>query len=96
MASIIHNTALQFYILLQILVSLIAIGILHGFPFLCTTLIAVGCAQIQKLNAALLDTRYEYVKPRRRQKYAEDYKIAKRKMQTKLNACILHHQEIMA
>ena len=69
---------------------------MYGFLSLCTTLIAVGCAQIQKLNAALLDTRYEYVRPHRRRKYAEEYKIAKRKLQTKLNACIRHHQEIMA
>ena len=57
---------------------------------------AVGCAQIQKLNAALLDMKQEYINPHRRQEYAEDYKIAKRNLQAKLNACVRHHQEIMA
>jgi hypothetical protein len=57
---------------------------------------AVGCAQIQKLNAALLDMKQGYIKPHRRQEYAEDYKIAQRNLHTKLNACIRHHQEIMA
>ena len=70
-------------------------GTSHGFLSLCTSLIAVACAQIQKLNAALLDMKQEYIKPHLRQEYAEDYKVAKRNLQTKLNACIRHHQEII-
>jgi len=72
------------------------VGIHFGFLSLCIILMAVGCAQIQKLIAAILDMKQEYIKPHRRQEYAEDYKTAKRNLQTKLNACIRHHQEIMA
>jgi hypothetical protein len=59
-------------------------------------MIAVGCAQIQKLNATLLDMRYEYITAHSREEYEEDYKRAKTNLQTKLNVCIRHHQEIMA
>jgi hypothetical protein len=58
-------------------------------------MIAVGCAQIQKLNATLLDMRYEYNTAHRREQN-KDYKSANRKLQIKLNVCIRHHQEIMA
>jgi hypothetical protein len=59
-------------------------------------MIAVGCAQIKKLNATILDMTYEYNTAHRRQEYEEDYERAKRNLQTKLNVCIRHHQEIMA
>jgi hypothetical protein len=72
------------------------LGTTFGFLSLCSTLIAVGCTQFQKLNAVMLDMRQECTKPYHRQEDAKDHKIVNSNLQAKLNACIQHHQEIMA
>jgi hypothetical protein len=58
-------------------------------------LIAVACSQFDKLRAALLDIRQEHVTTDSEQ---EDGQVdeAHRDMQDKLNACIRHHQKIVA
>jgi hypothetical protein len=73
-----------------------SVGILFGFLSLCTTLIAVACTQYEKLIAAILDIREEYIKPRQGQENEQNHKTANCNLQDKLNACIRHHQEIMA
>jgi hypothetical protein len=80
----------------QCFTSLLALGICCGYPSLCATLIAVACTQFQKLNAAILDIRQEYIMPRQGQGNEQNHKTANCNLQDKLNACIRHHQEIMA
>jgi hypothetical protein len=54
----------------------------------------VACTQFDKLNAAILDIREQHVTPDQGQ---EDEQVHKTEnLQAKLNACIRHHQEIMA
>jgi hypothetical protein len=81
--------SLQFLSLLQIL------GLLFGFPYLNTILIAVACAQFQKLKAAILDIRQQHITPHHVQEDKQVYKIGKYNLEGKLNECIRHHQEII-
>ncbi|GFG31652.1 hypothetical protein Cfor_00634, partial [Coptotermes formosanus] len=81
--------------MLQCFTSLVVTGTTYGFLSLCTTLIAVGCAQFEKLNATLLDIRQECTKLRDRQEGAKDHTIANSNSQEKLNSCIRHHQDII-
>jgi hypothetical protein len=54
----------------------------------------VACTQFDKLNAALLDIKQQLITPHQGQ---EDEQVHKAEnLQAKLNACIRHHQEIMA
>jgi len=71
-------------------------GMTFGFPPLCITLIAVACAQYEKLKEAILDVRQEHITPHHGQEEEHDDAIANCELQAKLNACIRHHQEIMA
>jgi hypothetical protein len=70
-------------------------GLLFGFPCLNTVLIAVACAQFQKVKAALLDIRQQHIMPHHLQEDEQLHKSAKCNLQAKLNACIRHHQEII-
>jgi hypothetical protein len=63
---------------------------------LVTALIAVACAQFEKLKAAILDIRQELITPYHGQEYEHVHTAADCDLQAKLNACIRHHQEVMA
>ncbi|GFG33607.1 hypothetical protein Cfor_08705 [Coptotermes formosanus] len=80
--------------MLQCFTSLLVTGTTCGFLSLCATLLAVGCAQFEKLNATLLDIRQKCTKLRDRQEGAKDHTITNSNSQGKLNACIRHHQDI--
>jgi hypothetical protein len=56
----------------------------------------VACAQFQKLKVAILDIKQEHITPHHRQEDEQVHTTAKSSLQAKLNACIRHHQEIMA
>jgi len=66
-----------------------------GFLSLYTILIAVACAQLQKMKAAILDIRQQHITSHHVQEGEQVYATAKCNLQAKLNACIRHHQEIM-
>ncbi|GFG28114.1 hypothetical protein Cfor_00533, partial [Coptotermes formosanus] len=72
--------------------SLLILGIIYGFPALCITLIAVACTQFEKLKAAIRDIRREQVTPH----HGQEHTTANCDLQAKINACIRHHQDIMA
>jgi len=80
---------------LQGLTSLQIVGLVIGFPYMNTILIAVTCAQFQKLKAAILDIRKQHISPHHVQEDKQVHKIANCNLQGKLNACIRHHQEIV-
>jgi hypothetical protein len=63
---------------------------------LVTTLIAVACAQFEKLKAAILDIRQQHITPYRGQEDEQVHTAADCDLQAKLHSCIRHHQEIMA
>jgi hypothetical protein len=71
------------------------VGITYGFPSLVTAFISVACSQFEKVKTAILDIRQQNITTHHRQEDENDYAIAKCELQTKLNACIRHHQEIM-
>jgi hypothetical protein len=73
----------------------LGIGIAFGYPSLVTTLIAVACTQIDKLNAAILHIRQQHMTPQRGQEDEQVHKTANSDLQDKLNACIRHHQNII-
>jgi len=79
---------------LQCLTSLQLVGVFYGFVGLNTILMAVACAQFQKLKTAILDIRQQNITPQHVQKDKEVHKISKCNLQGNLNACIQHHQEI--
>jgi hypothetical protein len=62
---------------------------------LVTTLIAVACAQFEKLKAAILDIRQEHITPYHGQEDEQVHTAADCYLQAKLNACIRHHQDIL-
>jgi hypothetical protein len=80
---------------LQGLTSLQIVGLTIGFPYLNTVLIAVTCAQFQKLKATISDIRQHHITLHHVQEDKQVHKIADYNLQGKLNACIRHHQEIM-
>ena len=59
---------------------------------LVTTLISVACSQFDKLNAAILDIRQQYITPLQDEQV---HTSANCDLQTKLSACIRLHQDIM-
>ena len=71
-------------------------GITCGFPFLVTTLVAVACSQFEKVKAAIEDITQQHKKSNHGLQDENDNAIANCDLQAKLNACIRHHQEIMA
>ena len=80
---------------LQFLSPLQQLGLVVGFACLNTILIAVACAQFQKLKLAILDIRQQHFTPHHVQEVKQVHKTTKFNIQEKLNACIQHHQEIM-
>jgi len=79
----------------QCLTSLLMVALYCGFLSLYTILIAVACAQVQKVKAAILDIRQQSTTSHHVQEGEQVHAIAKRSLQAKLKACIRHHQEIM-
>jgi hypothetical protein len=71
------------------------VGLLYSFPCPNTVLIVVACVQFQKLKAAVLDIRQGYKTPHDVQEDEQVHNIEKCNFQTKLNACIQYHQEII-
>jgi hypothetical protein len=69
------------------------VGITYGFTSLVTTMISVACSQFEKVNAAILDIRQQHITF---QEDEYDNAIENCDLQAKINACIRHHQEIMA
>jgi len=61
---------------------------------LVTTAIAVACSQFDKLKAAVLDVRQQHITPHVGQEDEQDHTNANCDLQSNLNACILHHQDI--
>jgi hypothetical protein len=87
---------LRVFTSLQGLTTLLATGAIFGYLSLVTTLIVVACTQLDKLKAAILGIRQEHIMPQHGQKDEQDHTTANCDMQARLNACIRHHQEIMA
>ena len=81
---------------LQCFATLLALGVGCGYMSLVTTMIAVAFTQFDKLKAAILDIRQQHIAPQRGQENEQVRKIANCELQVKLNACIQHHQEIIA
>jgi hypothetical protein len=81
---------------LQCFTTLLVLGVTISYPSLCTTLIAVACTQFDKLKAAILDIRQQHITPHHRHEDEQVHTIANCDLQAKLNACIRHHQNIMA
>ena len=79
---------------LQYFISLLASGIVCGYLSVVTTMIAVACAQFDKLKEAILDIRQQHITPQHRQEDEQFDIIANCDLQAKLNACIRHHQDI--
>jgi len=71
-------------------------GIVGGYPSLITSLISVACTQFDKLKAAILDIRQQHITAQHGQEDKKVHQIANSELQEKLNACIRHHQDIMA
>jgi hypothetical protein len=81
---------------LQCFASLLAVCVECGYMSLVTTLIAVACSQLDKLKAAILNIRQQHIEPQHGQEDEQDHTIANWDLQAKLNACIRHHQNIIA
>jgi len=81
---------------LQCFATLLALGVGCGYMSLVTTMIAVAFTQFDKLKAAILDIRQQHIAPQHGQEYEQVRKITNYELQVKLNACIQHHQEIIA
>jgi hypothetical protein len=62
---------------------------------LVTTLIAVACSQFDKLKAAILNIKQQHITHQHGQEDKQVHKTANSDFQTKFNACIRHHQDIM-
>jgi hypothetical protein len=72
------------------------LGATFGFATLVTTLIAVACSQFEKVEAAILDIKQQHITTHRGLEDEQVHTNANCDLQHKLNACIQHHQEIMA
>ena len=81
---------------LQCFTSLLGMGVFCFYPALVNILIAVACTQFDKLKAAVLDIQQEHITSHNGLKYGQVHTIANCDLQAKLNACIQHHQDIMA
>jgi len=79
----------------QFLASLLIIAIFVGFLSLYTILVAVACAQFQKMNAAILDIRQQNTTSHHIQQNEQVHATEYSNMQAKLNACVRHHHKIM-
>jgi hypothetical protein len=70
-------------------------GVVCGYFSVVTTLISVACSQFDKLKAAILDIRQQHFTTQHGQENEQVHKTANSDLQTKFNACIRHHQDIM-
>jgi hypothetical protein len=59
-------------------------------------LIAIACTQFDRLKVAILDIRQQHITSHHGQEDEQDHKNANCDFQAKINACIRHHQYIMA
>jgi len=70
-----------------------------GAVYVCMSLtiplITNAYPQFDKLKAAILDIRQQHITSRHRQEDEQVHTIANCDLQTKLNACIRHHQDII-
>jgi len=80
---------------LQCFASVVATGVVCGYMSLVNTLIAVACSQFDKLKMAILDIRQQHITPHHQQEDEQVHTIANCDLQTKLNGCIRHHQNII-
>ena len=76
--------------------SLLAVCLAGVFPSLVTTLISVACSQFEKVKAVILDIRQQHMTSQHGPEDEYDNAIANCDLQVKINACIRHHQDIMA
>jgi hypothetical protein len=58
-------------------------------------MISVACSQFEKLKAAIVDIRQQHITSHHGLEDEHDNAIAKCDLQSKINACIRHHQEVM-
>ena len=79
----------------QWLSSLLLVAVFCGFVSLDNILIAVACAQFQKMKAAILDIRQQHITPHHVQENEQVHSTEYCNMQAMLNVCIRHHQEII-
>ena len=91
-----HISLSLLFTFLQGIATIIINGVTFGFPSLYITLIAVACTQFDKLKAAILNMRQQQVTPQRWQEDEQVHTTANCDLQVKLNACIRHHQEVVA
>jgi hypothetical protein len=70
-------------------------GVECGYMSLVTTLIAVACSQFDKLKADILDIRQQHITPHFGQEDGQDRTITDCDLQSSLNDCIRHHQDII-
>jgi hypothetical protein len=75
---------------------MVPFGITIGFPTLVTTLIAVACSQFEMVKAAILDITQQHITSHHGLEDEQFHTIANCDLQAILNACIRHHQDIMA
>ena len=78
----------------QCFTTLMMVPIYCGFLSLYTILIAVACAQFQKMKAAILDIRQQHITSHHVQEDEQVHATEYCYMQAKLIAFIRHHQEI--
>jgi hypothetical protein len=71
------------------------VGITIGFPSLVSTFISVASSQFEKVRAAILDIRQQHTSHHGLED-EHNNAIANCELQAKINACIRHHQEVMA
>jgi diadenosine tetraphosphatase ApaH/serine/threonine PP2A family protein phosphatase len=70
-------------------------GAVYVYISLIIALIAIACTQFDKLKAAILDIGQQHITHHSGQEDEQDHTTANCDLQTKLNACIRHHQDII-
>jgi hypothetical protein len=93
---LLQNSTLPIIFFSQFLTTLVIIVQFSVYWCLKTILISVACAQFEKVKAAILDIRQLHITPHHVREEEQVHKIAKCNLQEKLNACIRHHQQIIA
>jgi hypothetical protein len=87
-------SALYLFTPLQCFTSVLIVGVAFAFSSLCVTTATVS-AYFQMLKAAILDIRRQYISPHVGQEDGQVHTAANTNLQSKLNECIRHLQEIM-
>jgi len=83
------------FIYLQCVASLLGVGVVCGYMSLVTTLLAVACSHFDKLTAAILVITQQHITPQPGQEDEQVDIISNCDLQSKLIACIRHHQDII-